>query len=141
MQRSREENFFEKLSHQPSWRAYILLVKLVARTEASSSALRFRVLKKIFFVIGGGCVHTYSWGPSKIKGFVSFEGGFRLQKIFLHAPLRTHQDLWYNTHVLERGRGFGRVSGPWLTDRGTTKVNSTERGGNKLTKTKRKKTK
>ena len=33
------------------------------------------------------------------------------------------------------------VSGPWLTDWGTTKVDSTERGDNKLTKQKKEKTK
>ena len=38
--------FFEKVCHRLSLGAYIHLVKLVARTEASSSALRFRVSRR-----------------------------------------------------------------------------------------------
>ena len=42
--------FFKKVCHRLSLDAYIHLVKLVARTEASSSALRFRVFRgRAFF--------------------------------------------------------------------------------------------
>ena len=43
-------NFLKKVCHRLSLGAYIHLVKLVARTEASSSALRFRVSRRCFFL-------------------------------------------------------------------------------------------
>ena len=45
----RLQTFFKKVCHRLSLGAYIHLVKLVARTEASSSALRFRVSRRCFF--------------------------------------------------------------------------------------------
>lgn len=93
---------------------------------------REKKMKKIF-VIGTASAHTYTQRPNKIKGLAHFPGLFCPVKKFFDTPLRAESKICYNTHVFEQGREFGRVSEPWLTDWGTTKVDSTERGDNKLT--------
>ena len=66
--------------------------------------------------------------PNKIKGFLLFVGFIIPTKIFLYTPLRTDHKICYNVRVLSKEENSDVVSGPWLTDRGTTKVDSTERG-------------
>ena len=55
-----------------------------------------------------------------------FVGLLYPRKFFLCTPLRANHKICYNVRVSSKVEDSDAVSGPWLTDRGTTKVDSTE---------------
>ena len=67
--------FFQKVCHRLSLGAYIHLVKLVARTEASYLALRFRVSRNWDFRLVQGARLAGGGAKVRVKGYGVFAEG------------------------------------------------------------------